>query len=136
MCLMSCEYGFKRDTNGCTICECATQRCPSIVQCADDCGTDGYHVDDDGCQTCECASRRPAVPPNILAFVIVILVIALVFIILSAILVSVICYKTRRSRFYNMSEANSHLSFDNDGFAKKLPPTDAKSTELQKVSLA
>jgi len=48
----------------------------------------------------------------------------------------VMCCKARRSRFYTLSEANSHLSFENEANGKKAPPTDVKSTDLQKVSLA
>jgi len=56
---------------------------------------------------------------------------------MAAILVTIICYKTRKASFRSLSEVNS-ISFENDYNPKQAPPPAFKSAELpvQKVSLA
>ncbi|EGD73284.1 hypothetical protein PTSG_05000 [Salpingoeca rosetta] len=52
LCDLYCENGFKRDENGCEMCECKEEPCP-VLRCMGPCEY-GYAVDEDGCDTCEC----------------------------------------------------------------------------------
>jgi hypothetical protein len=130
---MYCENGFKNDSNGCAMCECA--KCPTI-ECAADCQY-GYKLNDKGCATCECLLTEWAnIPPNLVAFVVSVLSIALAFVLITAILMAIICHRTRRSRFYDVNNSMSSVNYDNDMYGKKQPQVDLKSVEQQKVSLA
>ena len=53
MCAMYCEHGFKKDANGCDMCECNT--CPPEM-CMIEC-EHGFKKDADDCNTCECNGK-------------------------------------------------------------------------------
>ncbi|CAF0784287.1 unnamed protein product [Adineta ricciae] len=54
MCRMFCEHGFRRDKNGCEVCQCndSPQSCPKL-NCQNKC-TSGYRKDYSNCPTCSC----------------------------------------------------------------------------------
>lgn len=53
MCEMYCEFGFKKDANGCEICSCATEaQCPEVM-CTMHC-EHGFEKDAKGCEICVC----------------------------------------------------------------------------------
>ncbi|KNC80139.1 hypothetical protein SARC_07491 [Sphaeroforma arctica JP610] len=58
MCMMYCKEGFKKDENGCDLCECAepvepVDVCAEMPLCMKYC-ENGNVVDENGCDTCEC----------------------------------------------------------------------------------
>ena len=54
-CMMHCEAGFKKDAQGCDMCECE-EVCPQNTVCGLSC-RHGYKKDDKGCQLCECRNK-------------------------------------------------------------------------------
>merc|ERR1712176_439194 len=48
-CRMFCKYGFKKDSNGCEICECACKPVMCRMRCPF-----GFKKNEDGCEICEC----------------------------------------------------------------------------------
>ena len=51
MCMMQCQYGFKKDEKGCSLCACE-ESCPDVV-CKTPCPF-GFRKGVNGCDTCQC----------------------------------------------------------------------------------
>ena len=58
MCAMYCPHGFKKDENGCDICEC--HEC-SPIMCMMHCEY-GFEVDERGCDICKCKREATCSP--------------------------------------------------------------------------
>ncbi|ELT93045.1 hypothetical protein CAPTEDRAFT_59738, partial [Capitella teleta] len=53
VCTVFCENGFKKDENGCDICQCAKPECPEVM-CDVYC-ENGFKKNENGCDICQCA---------------------------------------------------------------------------------